>query len=250
MAKEFKLSALSVIAPCNTKTFSIVLAHQLGLNTAVYWNALADIGVKVDKKQKYDPQGFFKLDRAYVEAVTTLTPLQQMKCDQILAKEGILAIDESDPDRIAMSSIAAVALGMNGDFETVVAVAKERATNKAKNKTQLTDEERSAKMRGMVSALMNYVVEPDLEIHQAYSKWVEAMVGRINKTTVTNFVATIQAAKLDKPTTIFVIDRAAGNFWKDAAWTIEICMRDIAKNPALVAKPNQGGSGSKGGQAF
>ncbi|MBO7079745.1 MAG: hypothetical protein J6W64_08065 [Bacilli bacterium] len=60
------------------------LMKLAGLNTAVYWSEILDIIIHVVKKKKFDENGFFKIDRKYIEDRTGLEIEDQLDCDAIL----------------------------------------------------------------------------------------------------------------------------------------------------------------------
>ena len=252
-AEDFRMSALAALSPANRGGFNLSLARALGsLEAAVYWDALSFVLWQVMKKGKYDPQGFFLLDRGYVEEKTTMTPEQQRKCDRLLVDAGYMLVDESNPDRLCVDSSGVLALIVDGDYIDTVDKAKAAALKDRDAAKKATKKE--AKRLGMVSGLSAYVVEPDEDLKVAYKRWIEALVSgsRINHVTVETFVSTIQAAKLDKQTTLYVIGKCAANFWKDAAYAIKICVSEIAKNPSLVAPQRQNPApvAQGGGTAF
>jgi hypothetical protein len=57
------------------------LVKIAGFEVAAYWAELQSVLKQVVKKQTMDEQGFFLLDRSYVERETTLTISKQLKCE-------------------------------------------------------------------------------------------------------------------------------------------------------------------------
>ena len=62
------------------------LVKIAGFEVAAYWAELQSILKQVVKKQTMDEQGFFILDRDFLERETTLTIKKQLKCDERRAK--------------------------------------------------------------------------------------------------------------------------------------------------------------------
>ena len=58
-------------------SYNVRLAHILDLPTAVYVSELININRKAIEKEKLKGDGFFKLDRNYIELRTTLKKEEQ-----------------------------------------------------------------------------------------------------------------------------------------------------------------------------
>jgi hypothetical protein len=202
--------------------------------------------------------GFFKLDRKYMERETGIPRDRQYVCDSVLVESGIMMISDSDPDLLAVNLPNYAALIMDGEYDAVIENStkiKEKAEKAAapkKARKVLTEEEKEAKRRGMISSLCNFVVEPDMDLHDAYCKWISALVGnsRINSTTVKTFVSTIQKSGLSKAGQLFTIERATANCWVEATWVINIARQEMAKNLAVFADQAIVTKVDKSGQAF
>lgn len=251
------MPALDALCPSEHIIVNKTAIKLLGLETAIYWSEMMVVLRQVKRKGTVK-NGFFKLDRKYMEAETSIPVDRQKLCDAILVENGIMLISESDPDLLAVDLPNYAALIMDGEYDVVQEAStkiKDSAERSAKSKRKvLTPEEKEAKRIGMINALAQQIVEPDLDLHAAYRNWITMLVGstKINSTTVKTFVATIQAAKLSKKAQLAVIEKCAANVWRDAAWAIDIVRKEIAKNPAAFADQSQGVStnGIKTGQAF
>ena len=69
------------------------LVKIVGFEIAAYWSELQSILKQVVKKQTMDEQGFFTLDREFVERETTLTIAKQLKCEEKLVSLGVIMKD-------------------------------------------------------------------------------------------------------------------------------------------------------------
>lgn len=251
------MPALDALCPTEHIIVNKTAIKLLGLEAAAYWSELMAV-LKQVKLKGTVKDGFFKLDRRYMERETGIPKDRQRLCDAILVENGIMMVSESDPDRLAVNMPNYAALIMDGEYEAVVessAKIKEKAEKTAKPKKArkvLTEEEREAKRRGMIGSLCNFVIEPDTDLHDAYRKWISTLVGnsRINSTTVKTFVSTIQKSGLPKAGQLFTIERATANCWVEASWVINIARQEMAKNPAAFAEHAQAAKADKSGQAF
>ena len=75
-------------------------ARLVGITAAVYWSEILDISTKVVKKKKFDDEGYFKVDRKYIEERTALTVEEQLDCDSILTNIGVLEVQAAETNMI------------------------------------------------------------------------------------------------------------------------------------------------------
>jgi len=251
------MPALDALCPTEHIIVNKTAIKLLGLETAIYWSELMTV-LKQVKLKGTVKNGFFKLDRKYMERETGIPRDRQYICDSILVESGIMLISESDPDHLAVNLPNYAALIMDGEYDAVmenstkIREKAEKAAAPKKTRKVLTEEEKEAKRRGMIASLCNFVTEPDIDLHEAYCKWISTLVGnsRINSTTVTTFVTTIQKSGLPKAAQLFTIERATANCWVEASWVINIARQEMAKNPAAFADPVNTTRVDKTGQGF
>ena len=79
------MAYVDVLSPSSYGRFNRKLAAIAGLPVAVYWSAILEVSTKVVKKKKYDEDGYFKLDRKYVEEITSIGLEDQLDCDAVLS---------------------------------------------------------------------------------------------------------------------------------------------------------------------
>jgi hypothetical protein len=191
-----------------------------GFEVAAYWAELQSILKQVVKKQTADEQGFFSLDRSYIERETTLSLTKQLKCDDILVKAGVMIKDPNDPNRLA--------IGVNAMIEYIT----NEDTTKLKKSTKTTKEEaKLAKIAGMKNNFKKAVSETDLKLRDAYYKWIESLVdANASGTAKYNCVLTKAAVELfvrdmstipDSAERLRAIEIATVNQYKNAQWAIE-----------------------------
>ena len=188
------------------------LVKVAGFEVAAYWAELQSILKQVVKKQAADEQGFFILDREYVERETTLTINKQLKCDDKLVSLGVMMKDAANPNRLAIA--------VNG----MVAVITDEDTTKLKKTSAVKKDEKAAKIAGIKANMKKAILESDLEVRAAYERWIDGMVDaancRFTKAVVQLFEKTVTEHTSDKNLRLKIIEIATVNSYKDATWAI------------------------------
>ena len=188
------------------------LVKLAGFEVAAYWAELQSVLKQVVKKQTMDEQGFFLLDRDYIERETTLTVNKQLKCEEELIELGALLRDAENPNRIA--------IGVNA----MVAVITGEDTTKLKKSRKSSADEKAAKIEGIKSTMKKALVETDPEVRAAYERWVDGMIDaancRFTKAVVQVFEKTITEYTTNKAIRLKIIEIATTNSYKDATWAI------------------------------
>ena len=188
------------------------LVKIAGFEVAAYWAELQSVLKQVVKKQTMDEQGFFLLDRSYIERETTLTVNKQLKCEEELIELGALLRDAENPNRIA--------IGVNA----MVAVITGEDTTKLKKSRKSSADEKAAKIEGIKSTMKKALVETDPEVRAAYERWVDGMIDaancRFTKAVVQVFEKTITEYTTNKAIRLKIIEIATTNSYKDATWAI------------------------------
>ena len=207
------------------------LVKIAGFEVAAYWAELQSVLKQVVKKQTMDEQGFFLLDRSYVERETTLTISKQLKCEEKLIELGALLRDTENPNRIA--------IGVNA----MVAVITGEDTTKLKKSGRCSADEKAAKIAGMKATMKKAIVETDPEIHAAYERWVDGMIDaancRFTKAVVQIFEKTITEYTTNKAMRLKIIEIATTNSYKDATWAINRLTGDSKKPGTFIGVPQK-----------
>lgn len=188
------------------------LVKIAGFEVAAYWAELQSILKQVVKKHAADEQGFFILDRDYVERETTLTVTKQLKCDDKLVSLGVMVKDAANPNRLA--------IGVNNMVEVIT----DEDTTKLKKTNAVKKDEKAAKIAGIKATMKKAILETDPEVHAAYERWIEGMVDaancRFTKAVVQLFEKTITEYTTDKATRLKIIEIATASSYRDATWAI------------------------------
>ncbi len=188
------------------------LVKIAGFEVAAYWAELQSILKQVVKKGTADEQGFFTLDRDFMERETTLSVSKQLKCDEKLLSLGVLLKDPANPNRIS--------IGVNG----MVAVITDEDTTKLKKTTAVKKDEKAAKVAGIKATMKKAILETDLELRAAYERWIDGMIDaancRFTKAVVQVFEKTVTEYTTDRALRLKIIEIATTNSFKDATWAI------------------------------
>lgn len=188
------------------------LVKLAGFEVAAYWAELQSILKQVVKKHAADEQGFFILDRDYVERETTLTVTKQLKCDDKLVSLGVMVKDAVNPNRLA--------IGVNNMVEVIT----DEDTTKLKKTNAVKKDEKAAKIAGIKATMKKAILETDPEVRSAYERWIEGMVDaancRFTKAVVQLFEQTVTDYTPDKTKRLKIIEIATVNSYKDATWAI------------------------------
>jgi hypothetical protein len=189
------------------------LCKLVGFEVAAYWAELQSILKQVVKKKTADEQGFFTLDREYVERETTLTINKQLKCEEKLVAMGVVVKDPENPNRLTIS------------VSNMVEIITDEDTKKLRKATKAAKEEaKVAKVEGIKQTMKRFIQEEDPEVRVAYELWIDGMVDaqscRFTKAVVQLFEKTISEYTQDRATRLKIIEIATVNSYKDASWAI------------------------------
>ena len=188
------------------------LVKLAGFEVAAYWAELQSVLKQVVKKNTADEQGFFTLDREYIERETTLTLTKQLKCEEKLIAMGAIIKDEVDPNKICIS--------VHGMIEIIT----DEDTKKLKKSSAVKKDEKAAKIAGIKATMKKALLETDVELRYAYERWVDGMIDaancRFTKAVVQLFEKTVTEYTADKNTRLKIIEIATVNSYRDATWAI------------------------------
>lgn len=188
------------------------LVKLTNFEVAAYWAELQNILKQVVKKQTADEQGFFTLDREYVERETTLTITKQLKCEERLLAMGVIIKDLNNPNRLAIS------------VTTMVEIITDEDTKKLRKTSAVSTDAKAAKIAGIKNTMKKAIFETDLELRAAYERWIDGMVDaancRFTKAVVQLFEKTVTEYTTNKSLRLKIIEVATVNSLRDATWAI------------------------------
>lgn len=218
---------LDLISPYDNLSINLKLASLMNLNCAVYWAELLNVYSRVVKKkldETLENDGFFDLDRAYVERRTTLSAETQLECDAAFAKLEILTSDENDPNRIKLDVKKAISIIVEDDLSEIREIRKKTKLNR--------NDEKLAKRNGMYQALCRRLTEQDKDALEALKRWIGAMLDAkkpMNGTVVAVFQNALDSYTQDPKIKAQIADIAAIHAWPDFAWARD-CFEKSYKN--------------------
>lgn len=200
------------------------LIKLAGFEVAAYWAELQSILKQVVKKHTADEQGFFNLDREYLERETTLTIAKQFKCEEKLLSLGVIAKDPNEPNRLAIS------------VSTMIEVITNEDTTKLKKTSAVKKDIQAAKIAGMKATMKKAILEPDVDLRFAYERWIDGMIDakncRFTKAVVQLFEKTITDYTTSKDVRLKIIEIATVNSYRDATWAINRLTNNRSGSPA------------------
>ena len=203
---------VELLSQSNYQSFNIKLAQLLGLESSIYLSALIDINEKAYRKDKI-LDGFFVVDRDYVEKRTTLNKTRQSKIESELSRVGILQLS-NERIKINLEILTSLVLEENEDIRKDLSSFRKAATAKSKGDY-------------ILNAVKNNIDQtlPE-ELQQAYSNWLDSVYSKfnfINKQTLFNAQVEVNnAANHDLDAAINIINIAAANGWKDMKWAVKV----------------------------
>ena len=229
---------IDLMSAYKNQTFNIKLAHIVGLNTAVYWGELMNVYARViDKKldETIENEGFFDLDRDYVEKRTTLKIEDQLVCDKALLQAGVIDYDGKNVNRIRIDLEKMKEIILQDD---PAELAKLQKTLKVK-----TMDAASAKRVGSAQNMKNILVETDPDLFEAYCVWIDTIIldkkDFLNKTIVETFVKTVREATDSKQLQLKIIETATISGWKNASWAWESVRKSSGGNATRIGVPQK-----------
>ena len=122
---------VELLSQSNYQSFNIKLAHLLGLEPSIYLSTLIDINEKAYRKNKIIEDGFFTIDRNYVEERTTLSKARQIKIEAELSRVGILQLS-NEYVKICLDILTSLVLEENENIRKDLSNFRRAATAKSK----------------------------------------------------------------------------------------------------------------------
>lgn len=185
------------------------LIQVVGLKAATYLSEVMCIMTHVQKKNTLDANGFFKIDRKYVEEQIGLNLADQYECDAQLERLYILKEDSFNADKLTVNAQEALAIITSSDLSLLNSLAhqakmtkeelsaiKNKAKPAAKKKKAVLSPEDTAKIADGIRENMKNICK-DLvptELFSAYCNWVDAIydipAGKCGKSFLTRAIIT------------------------------------------------------------
>jgi hypothetical protein len=204
---------IDLLSTRNYGMYNISVANLLGLQSAVYLNALVDINQKAISKNKLD-EDFFKLDREYITKITTFDKVTQKGLEDRLCSLDILVKSTSDKDYLKINVNALTSLLMAENDSLKVNIKKLDAASK------------KTKSEKIIENLQSNITTDNEELRQAYFDWIAAVsqkFGWMSKTAVVSGQKLIDDyCNRDLDLALQIIEIASTNGYKDMTWAINM----------------------------
>ena len=219
---------VELLSQSNYQSFNIKLAHLLGLEPSIYLSTLIDINEKAYRKNKIIEDGFFTIDRNYVEERTTLSKARQIKIEAELSRVGILQLS-NEYVKICLDILTSLVLEENENIRKDLSNFRRAATAKSKGDYILE------------SVKKNIDVSLPKELQIAYSDWLESVYSKfnfINKQTLFNAQKEVDnATNRNLDDALNIINIATANGWKDMKWAVKV-YKERQPNSGVVENKN------------
>jgi len=238
---------LDVMSQYNTLEVNIKLMNVLGLHTAVYWAELLNIYARVVKKfkdQLIENEGYFELDRKYIQERTTLDFEEQLKIDAGLNKLDVLHTRENEPNWIKLDVEKFCALLVDDDIDAIRQMQK---TSKLGRGDQAIAKRNSVRLN-LVAALD----ETDVDVLETYKAWITSLLEAkkpITRRGVEIFQNNLNSYTDNKQVKIRILEVATTNAYPEFAWAMKIYEKDykgggafigVAQKKKIEIDPNSG----------
>lgn len=219
------MSYFELMASDSYGKYNRKLAKIAGLQTAVYWSEILDIVVQVVKKKKFDENGFFKLDRKYIEDRTGLNVDDQLYCDSVLENLQVLehAPGETNKIKVMLSNMEHIIIDDNIEIPEITA-----------KKTKLTKAQKAENKKNAVSFTMKKLLsETDVDLRVKYEAWVDSVYesgkGFLTKEKINIFESAINEYTKDKQIKLLVLQQAVLTGYTNPEWVINAYEKSIPK---------------------
>lgn len=191
-----------------------------GLPTAVYLTELINIYKKATRKNKLVEDGYFKVDRKYVNNVLCLTPEEQIICDLNLIKTSVLKKSSDNPDILKIDIKLYLSLLCSEDMKLYDDVKKQMKVQKPKGTKE-------SQRQQYINVLKNSIECSNYELLTALRGWVEGVYARPNgflsKSSIKIFQDTLNSyTKGDLDLALRVVQIATVQGYRDCQWAINM----------------------------
>lgn len=204
---------VELLSQSNYQSFNIKLAHLLGLETSIYLNVLVDINEKAYRKNKVIDDGFFTVDRNYIQERTTLTKAKQVKIESELNRVGLVELS-NDHIKICLDILTSLVLEENESIKKDLSNFRKAASSKSKGDYILENVKR------------NIDTSFPMELQKAYADWLDSVYSKlnfINKQTLFNAQKEVdEASNRNLDVALSIINIATANGWKDMRWAVKV----------------------------
>ena len=207
---------LDLLSTDNYVSFNICLAKKFGLKTAVYLSEVIRVCEKATRKKAFNEEGYFKLNRNYVEDRTTITINEQLDIDKVLTPLHIIIKPKEASDEMQF----------NADILTSIVMGKDETLNKdIKKIISQTSNSRMTKREYQKENMKKFIRVSNDELREAYYKWLDGVFanpkGFLSGGAVEAFIQDVDSfSNHDLDVALDIIKIATIGGYRDAQWAI------------------------------
>lgn len=205
---------LELLSQSNYQSYNVKLAHILGLESAIYFNALLEINEKACRKGKVYEESFFLVDREYIKKRTTLNENKQLSIEKALVDCDLLELNNS-------KEYVKVCV------DTLVSLLDDKNENVQKDLSKINKSAKaSSKGEYMLNAVKRHINSglPD-ELQLAYSEWLDVVYskfGFVSKQMIIDAQSQVDmASNRDLDVALAIIHIASANGWKSMCYAVD-----------------------------
>ena len=181
---------------------------------------MINIYKKATRKNKLVEDGYFKVDRKYVNNVLCLTPEEQIICDLNLIKTSVLKKSSDNPDILKIDIKLYLSLLCSEDMKLYDDVKKQMKVQKPKGTKE-------SQRQQYINVLKNSIECSNYELLTALRGWVEGVYARPNgflsKSSIKIFQDTLNSyTKGDLDLALRVVQIATVQGYRDCQWAINM----------------------------
>ena len=214
---------LDALSEGNSLVINCKAINILGLSTAAYVTVLIDIYRRAIRKNKLD-NGYFKVDRSYIQRVLNMSTEEQLICDSNLLKVSVLKKATDDPNRLILNLNLYLSLLSSEDIKLIEDVRKQMKVMKPKGVKQ-------SQRQIQINALKNCIQCSNYELLTALREWVDGVYARPNgflsKTAIRVFQDTLNNyTQGDLDLALRIVQIATIQGYRDCQWAINTYEKD------------------------
>ena len=225
------MAYVDILSPDAYGRYNRKLARLTSIVVAVYWSEILDISTKVVKKQKFDSEGFFKLDRKYIQERTTICPEEQIASDMVLMNLGVLEVSELDPCMIRVKLETAISILVDDDFKIDRGAKKRVGVSKV--------QAAASKKAGIIYNMKQCISESDPDLRTKYESWIESVyAGKyfLTKALIKAFEDQVNAYTSDKSVKLALLEEAILTGYREFEWVKKRYETYKRSNPSQLSE--------------
>lgn len=214
---------LDIFNEDNSITVNFKTIKVFGLPTAVYLTEIISIYKKAIRKNKIQ-DGYFKLDRKYVNNLLDLSIEEQLVCDSNLIKTGVLKRLPEDPNMMKVDLNLYLSILSSEDVKLIEDVRKEMKTTRPKVV-------KTSQRQLQINALKDSIKCSNFELLEALRGWVDGVYanpkGFLSKMSIEIFQNTLNNyTQGDLDLALRIVQIATVQGYRDCQWAIDLYERD------------------------